>query len=195
MPEPSHGRLSAILLARQLERAAAGDPRAFRSAFRSLYPVVLGFFTARLSGRADAEDLTSEVFRRLLENLGSFDRRRGSPRAWVLSIARNRLIDHFRTRRPETPLEDSEAALAQGSWSEPDEDDDEILQRVRAALADCPAQTREMFALRFGDGLRYAEIASVLGLSEAAVKQRFSRTLRELRAKARQGAKEVGYAH
>jgi RNA polymerase sigma-70 factor (ECF subfamily) len=49
-----------------------------------------------------------------------------------------------------------------------------------------------MFAMRFGDGLRYREIGRLLGLSEAAVKQRFSRTLRELRARAKHAANEEG---
>ena len=53
-----------------------------------------------------------------------------------------------------------------------------------------------MFSLRFADGLRLREIAELMDLSEAAVKQRFSRTLRELRAKlrARDPDKAAGYA-
>ena len=54
---------------------------------------------------------------------------------------------------------------------------------VRDLIASLPADTREMFGLRFGDGLRYGEIATLLGTSEAAVKQRFSRVLRELRTR------------
>ena len=59
-------------------------------------------------------------------------------------------------------------------------------------LAEHPAEIREMFALRFGQVLSYREIAACLGLSESAVKQRFSRTLRELRKKARSCEAEQG---
>ena len=50
-------------------------------------------------------------------------------------------------------------------------------------LARLPAETRELLMLRFGDGLRFTEIAQVMGLGEAAVRQRTSRAVRELRAR------------
>ena len=59
--------------------------------------------------------------------------------------------------------------------------DDEEARLLHGVLADHPAELREMFALHYGQGLRYREIAQILGLNEAAVKQRFSRALRQLR--------------
>jgi RNA polymerase sigma factor (sigma-70 family) len=54
-------------------------------------------------------------------------------------------------------------------------------QRLRRLIQDLPAETREMFALRYGDGLKHHEIASVLGVPVDTVKQRFSRAHKALR--------------
>jgi RNA polymerase sigma-70 factor, ECF subfamily len=194
---PSHGRLSAFRLARVALRAAAGDGRAFRSLFRALHPVVYAYLASRTGDRADAEDLTAQAFAKVVENLSRYDRSRGSPRAWVLAIARNVLIDHLRARRNHTPLSEVEDVLADARTIPSDGGEDERLERVRAALQRYGPDVREMFALRFGDGLRYREIATVMGSSEAAIKQRFSRILRELEQRVRRGEldEEVVHAH
>lgn len=158
--------------------------------------MVYGYLAARTRNQADAEDLTAQVFARVVERLDGYDRKRGSPRAWVLAIARNVLIDDLRARRDHAPLSEVEGVLADASLS-PDQTTDERLLKVRVALSRYPAEVREMFALRFGDGLRVREIAVVMKLSEAAVKQRFSRVLRELRRRAADGKleEEVVHAH
>ncbi len=159
--------------------------------------MVYGYCAARVSVRADAEDLTSSVFHRVVDRMQTYDASRGSVRAWVLTIARNALIDHLRRSRRHAPWSEVEDALADARYGPQTEAVDERLLKVRAALAAYPPQVREMFALRYGDGLRTKEIASLLELSEAAVKQRFSRVLRELKRRAQGGEldEEVGYAH
>ena len=122
------------------------------------------------------------MFFTLVERLTDFDPRRGSVRAWVLRIARNAVIDHVRARRPHLDV-DALGDLLPGD-GDPLRD---LLERERlgdlaARVAELPPEIREMLALRHGDGLRHREIAELLGLSEAAVKQRMSRALRALRA-------------
>ncbi|MBV1857103.1 MAG: hypothetical protein KUG77_01735, partial [Nannocystaceae bacterium] len=72
---------------------------------------------------------------------------------------------------------------------------DPRLQRVRDALAEYPATTREMFALRYGEGLRIAEIAAVLDMSESAAKQRFSRALRAIKEQLQNPSHEEEATH
>jgi len=190
-----HGRLSGMRLARVALRAASGDGRAFRLLFRTLHPAVYGYLALRTSSSADAEDLTSTVFAKVVERLGSYNSGRGTPRAWALAIARNVLIDHLRAHRPHASLTEGEPALIDSRWS-PDASGDERLERVRAALARYPDEVQEMFGLRFGEGLRNREIAVVMNMTEAAVKQRFSRVIRELRRRAEGGElEEVVHAH
>jgi RNA polymerase sigma-70 factor (ECF subfamily) len=182
-------------LARATRRAAAGDPAAFASLYRALHPHVLGYFARRLDARADAEDLTATVFHRVLAVLDRYDPERASVRGWVLAIARNALVDHLRARRDHAKDDDVLDQLADAALRPDDalaHDDD--LRELRALVAELPAQTREMLALRYVDGWRCREIAGVFALSEAAVKQRFSRTLRELRARAAETARAKGAA-
>lgn len=170
------------LLARRAVLAQGGDAAAMRALYRELHPEVARFVGRRIRSSADAEDLVSRVFFTLVERLGDFDPQRGSVRGWVLRIARNAVIDHVRARRPHLDV-DALGELLPGD-ADPLRD---LLERERlvdlaARIAEQPPEVREMLALRHADGLRHREIAELLGLSEAAVKQRMSRALRALRA-------------
>ncbi|HET6584898.1 MAG TPA: RNA polymerase sigma factor [Nannocystaceae bacterium] len=164
-------------------RAARGDGAAFRSLYRALHPQVHAYVGRRVAIAADAEDLVARVFHRMLEHLDRYDPDKASVRAWVLAIARNAVIDHHRTRREHTSVDDVAELLEDGSAHAFEPDDDERARAVRVLVDELPPATREMLALHFVEGLRYREIAAVCGASEAAVKQRMARTLRDLRAK------------
>jgi RNA polymerase sigma-70 factor, ECF subfamily len=175
--------LREVWLSRQVIRSQRGDREAFRDLYRALYEPVSRYIRRRVSSTADAEDLVGQVFFRLLESLDRVDPRKGSVLAYCLTMARNVLVDDARERTGRMP----EAAAA----AVPDmrEGPLELLMgqeeatRVRSELARLPGETRELLMLRFADGLRFAEMAQVLGLSEAAVRQRTSRAVRELRAR------------
>ena len=188
--------LERFRLARLTRRAQGGDARAFSALFAALHPVVYGYLAARVRVRADAEDLTAVTLHRFLERLDRYDAERGGVRAWVMSIARNALIDHMRkTRKTEVaPLTDVEHLLADARFSPEGPSVDPRLLQIAEALADHTPLTREMFALRYGDGLTVAEIAAMLDMTEAAAKQRFSRTLRALERKLDPKEEEVAHA-
>ncbi len=181
---------------RLLGKAAAGDVRAFTRLYRELHPVVYAYLARRTSNQADAEDLTARVFERVVERLDTYASERGTVRAWVLGIARNALVDELRRRRPEASAAERAEELADASLVPSRAlDHDEAAAFVRTLLADLSPTTREIFALRYADGLRHGEIAALLGISEAAVKQRCSRVRRELEARAHLlGEEGVGYA-
>lgn len=165
--------------------AVAGDRRAFTRLYRELHPLVARYVARRVDSRADAEELVAEVFRRVVEHLDSFDPARGSVRAWVLRIARNAVIDHYRTRKTPVALEQIADGLRETTGPLDHLLADERATRVRALLAECPEDTRRLLAMRYGDGLRHAEIAELLGMREAAVRKRISRAVRELRTRSR----------
>jgi len=175
-----------------LARSRAGDERAFRRLFRELHPPIVRYVARRLRSPEDVEDLTSHIFHRFLEHLSDFSSRRGSVRSWIFGIARNALIDHYRTRTEAKASHETLDSLAQHAGDPgPDALDSLILEEearmAEGLLRDKPADIREIFALRFGEGFSNREIAAMLDISEAALRQRFSRVMRELRARDREG--------
>lgn len=180
------------LHARRLARARDGDRDAFRALYRDLYPEVIRFVARRISSRADAEDLTARVFVAFVERLDRYDRARGSVRGWLLTFARNAVIDHLRAARPSAPADLLDLLPHPGDGPEGDLLRREQVDQLAAIVRELAPDTRELLALRFADGLRHRDIAAVLGLQEAAVKQRVSRALRDLRARLRPAAGKKG---
>jgi RNA polymerase sigma factor (sigma-70 family) len=186
-------------LARWARQAVAGDRRAFTLLYRDLHPLVARFVARRVDSRADAEELVAEVFRRVVEHLAEFDPKRGSVRAWVLRIARNAVIDHYRTRKHPIALDSLGLNGAHDGGPLDHMIADERSARIRELLATCSDETRTLLAMRYGDGLRHAEIAELLGLGESVVRKRISRAVRELRSRSRvledERDPEVSHAH
>jgi RNA polymerase sigma-70 factor (ECF subfamily) len=151
------------------------------SIYRALHPDVSRFVGRRVASRAEAEDAVAATFHRLLESMGRLDGKRGSITGYALAVARSVLEDGRRIRREAFRLEDTPEP------EDPRADPLGLLLRweaeslLRRRLADLPEETRELLALRFADGLRWAEIAAVLGEPEGALRQRSSRALRDLR--------------
>ena len=144
---------------------------------------VYGFLAYRLgSSRSEAEDLTQVTFEHALRAWSRYDHARAAPRTWLLSIARNLLIDHYRAKgaRPTLVAED-EAGEAEFGVAGGPENDLGISPTLAAALSTLPKRDREVVALRFGGDLTGPEIAETLGLSLANVQQILSRSLRKLR--------------
>jgi RNA polymerase sigma factor (sigma-70 family) len=142
---------------------------------------VYGFFAYRLRSVTDAEDLTQRTFERALRAWGRFDPERAPVRVWLLTIARNLLIDHYRADvwgRQQTIEEVPEGQLG-SELAEPDLGIDADLAE---ALAQLVPRDREVLALRFGGDLSGPEIAAMTGLTLANVQQILSRSLRRLRS-------------
>jgi RNA polymerase sigma factor (sigma-70 family) len=141
---------------------------------------VYGFFAYRLPSVADAEDLTQRTFERALRAWGRFDPQRAPVRAWLLTIARNLLIDHYRADvwGRQQAIENVPEGELGSELPEPNLGIDADLGR---ALATLTPRDREVLALRFGGDLTGPEIAEMTGLSLANVQQIVSRSLRRLR--------------
>lgn len=179
--------------ARLLTLARLGDGKAFRRLYHELYDPLQRYLGGRLNSPEDAEDLIGTVFFRFLEHLDDWDGRRGSVLAWLLTMARNALIDFYRAQKETVPVDELAEILSDSSADPLGElVRGEQAQFVLFLLQEFPPQTREMFSLRFGQDLRYREIAAQLGLTEDAVKQRFSRALRELRVRLEGRTEEGG---
>ena len=132
---------------------------------------VLGFLRAMV-GPVDADDCFQETFMAALRNYETLDG--ANPRAWVMTIARNKAIDHHRARaRRAIPKEDLPEVRAP---AEPERDPE-----LWAAVAELPDKQRTAVALRFAADLRYREVAAAMETSEEAARRNVHEGLRKLR--------------
>ena len=160
----------------------ANPPESFASAYDEYVWEVYGFFGYRLRSREEAEDLTQATFERALKAWNRFDPERAGVKTWLLAIARNLLIDYYRS-----PRSSSHDPLAEETFEREliDRDPTEALgldPDLEAALTILGDRERELIALRFGGDLSGPEIAELTGLTLANVQQILSRALRRLRA-------------
>jgi RNA polymerase sigma-70 factor (ECF subfamily) len=153
---------------------------------------VYGFFGYRLRSRERAEDLTQATFERALRAWDRFDPERASAKTWLLAIARNVLVDHYRAEgaRAERPLPDPNHAKPELGTVGPDERGLGPTPELAQALEQLSERERELIALRFGGDMTGAQIAELTELSLANVQQILSRSLRRLR-EALEGGDEV----
>lgn len=172
-----------------LIRAARADIWAFGELYQRYEARVYRYVRARTDSEEDAADLTQQVFLQALEAFPKYQERGLPFAAWLFRIARNVAIDASRRRRstlqwdllPEAlhPVsdEDPEAAVLRR----------EAHTRLRAMLADLDAERRELIELRFVARLTLAEIGSVVGKSEEAVRKQLRRTLQGLKERYGEG--------
>ena len=165
-------------------RARAGHEASFRALYRALYGPVFGYARRRLGDETDAEDVTARVFHRFVEQLDRYEPERGSLWTWIMTLARHAVVDHWRARRPDAVSIDGLADVLASGHDTPLErllrrEDEQLLHTV---LRTEPDATREIFALHLVEGMTHREIARVMGLREDAVKQRYARAKRRLRA-------------
>ncbi|HVT00263.1 MAG TPA: sigma-70 family RNA polymerase sigma factor [Solirubrobacterales bacterium] len=164
-------------------------PGDFEAVYENEIWSVYGFFAYRVRSVADAEELTQRTFERALRAWRRFDPERSPARAWLLAIARNLLIDHYRAdvwARQQAIEEVPEGELG-SEVPEPQLGIDPDLAEALAALS---PRDREVVALRFGGDLTGPEIAAMTGLQLANVQQILSRSLRRMRALLEGGALE-----
>ena len=166
-----------------IERAQQGDPEAVAGLYRQHVQAIARYIAYRVPEAQVVEDLTAEVFLRMVEGLPGY-RWTGAPfEAWLYRIAHNLVANWHRdnSRRPTIALEDLSQWRVPGSGPE----DITALLEDRAALLEAvrrlPADRQELLLLKFVDQLSNAEIAGVMGRSEGAIKSLYHRTLLVLR--------------
>lgn len=140
---------------------------------------LLSFLTMRTGDRALAEDLVADTFERALRRQGLFDRRRGTEKSWLYSIALNLLRDGARRRAVERRVL---AHAAVGAEHVEDHAGGVHLRgTVLEALDVLTPEERESVALRFGGDLTVPEMAEALGVPLTTMEGRLYRALRKLR--------------
>ncbi len=130
-----------------------------------------------------AEDLTAETFLKVVRAADRFDPARGTAKGWILTVARNVLVDWRRRARLRRYL--TLGTLHDLAYDAPSPEErllrEEEVGHLLDAVATLADADRELIGLRYGSGLDTAEVARILGISEGSVRTRLWRVLRRLR--------------
>ena len=157
-----------------VKAAQNGDGEAFGQLYDTYVELVHRYISYRVNNHALAEDLTSETFLRALRRISTFTWQGRDFGAWLVTIARNLIADHFKSSRYK--LEHSTPDLVEaGADGLEDGPENEVLAGItNAALLDAVRklghEQQECIVLRFLQGLSVAETAAILGKNEGAVK-------------------------
>jgi RNA polymerase sigma-70 factor (ECF subfamily) len=164
-----------------IAEAAKTDPRAFGDLYERYSMRVYRYVYHRLGNHADAEDVTALVFMKALEALPTYQSRRSSFAPWIFRITRNAVIDHYRRRRKQSPLEDA-AHVASGLDPMHSALQSERRDEMRSLLEHLSPDQREVVLLRYTGDLSFTEIAKALDKNEPAIRMLLHRGLRKLKA-------------
>ncbi|WP_442789341.1 ECF subfamily RNA polymerase sigma factor, BldN family [Kitasatospora sp. NBC_01302] len=165
-----------------VERAQAGESEAFGRLYDHYSDTVYRYIYYRVGSRATAEDLTSETFLRALRRIGTFTWQGRDFGAWLVTIARNLVADHFKSSR--FRLEVTTGEMLDSNECERSPEDSVLESLSNAALLDAVRrlnpQQQECVTLRFLQGLSVAETARIMGKNEGAIKTLQYRAVRTL---------------
>jgi RNA polymerase sigma-70 factor (ECF subfamily) len=172
-----------------LVERARSDPDAVAELYDLHIERVYRYILRRVGSHANAEELTAQAFRRVLEGLPRYEWRGLPFGAWLFRIAHNLVVDHHRRGDPSLSLDrlladGFEPADAYESGPEEALLGQEEADLVWKAVATLPPLQRRALTLRFGRDLSHAEVGVLIGRSEAATKQLIYRAVRTLRAQA-----------
>ena len=165
-----------------VELARGGDCDAFGMLYDHYHVAVYRFVYYRVGSVALAEDLTSETFFRALRGMPSFRWQGKDFGAWLMTIARNLTMDHFKAGRTRLEFATEDMSPHDGATEGPETSVLASLTNTALleALKELPHEQQECLIMRFLQGLSIAETAQVLGRSDGAVKQLQLRGVRNL---------------
>jgi RNA polymerase sigma-70 factor (ECF subfamily) len=166
---------------RLLVEAAQQDPRRFGELYERNFDRVYAFVPRRVASRAEAEDVTAEVFHRALVNLPRFQWRGVPFASWLLRIATNTAADQQR-RAGRKRLDPAPEIAAPETSDARQVEEEERSARLFRLVQQLPADQRRVVRLRFAEEKSIHKVAQELGRSEGAVKQLQFRALENLRA-------------
>jgi RNA polymerase sigma-70 factor (TIGR02952 family) len=165
-----------------VRRVQAGDAEAFGQLYDHYVTMVHRYLYHRVADRALAEDLTSETFVRALRRIDSLSFQGRDVGAWLVTIARNLVLDHVKSSRYR--LEVTTADMRDADRATDGPEDAVVQQLTNEQLLSCIRQLggeqQECISLRFLQGLSVSETAAVMGKKDGAIKALQHRAVRRL---------------
>lgn len=178
-----------------LVEAARDDRTAFAQLFRRHYDEIFRYCARRLPNRETAEDITSAVFLKMVNNFDTFRGDDDGFRVWLYRIATNEINSHFRKIGRHTRfLESLEHQPPPDDAPDPGIEDDNRtrITQLHQAMARLKPAYRDIVALRYFQGLNSEEIGKILGAKPVTVRSKLARALRMIEKEFRRGIPACG---
>jgi len=164
-----------------IKDAIRGASSAFGALYDHYQPMIYRFVLVKVGSREEAEDITHQVFLSAWQNVRGY-KHRGHPfSSWLYQIARNQVIDHYRSKKSDISLEalDPEYFVAAVSMSS-----DLMMkldvEKVRRAVAELKPDYQDVIIMRFIEDISLKETAAAMGKTEGAIKLIQHRAVKEL---------------
>ena len=167
-----------------VRRIRQGDQSALGELYDRYASQALAVAVRVLEDRGTAEDVVHDAFVAVWQKADRFDAARGTLRAWLLTIVRNRAIDRLRRARPTADVDDAEAVGA--LWTTPNPVWEEAMQALdrdalRGALATLPDEQRQAVELAYFGGHTYRQVAELTNVAPGTAASRLRLALARLR--------------
>ncbi len=174
-------------------QAQQGNDAAFEKLFDHYYDSILRYVGLRIKSE-EVEDLVGDIFLKIIKNLPRYkpqkhitDSGKGAFAAWIFRIARNQIIDHYRTNKEAQRLYDEETGDLLFDIPSPhlnpheSAEQHEAHRTIHKAIKKLPSTHREILELKFLHDFSNAEIAKITGKNEGTIRVAQLRALREIR--------------
>lgn len=176
-----------------IQKAQRGNKEAFSLLYDHYLPPIYRFIFLKVSNRAEAEDLTHEVFLSAWQNLKRY-KYEGFPfSSWLYQIAKNATIDFYRTNKKNLPLENLQEDAIQLAAIAPEKLNLDLeLEKVKKCLQLLKPDQQDVLIMRFIEELSHEEISRALQKSQGAIRLIQHRGLKELKSLYEQELKNYG---
>lgn len=164
-----------------MRQVKAGELKLLAVLFERYHRRLFTFFVRMNNDGNLSEDLTQMVFERIIRYRNSY-KDEANFKTWIFQIGRNVYRDHFRLNKFQV---ETEVDVQQILFIDEGDEDQEVLvqrkRRLKTAIASLKPEYREVLILGWLENLKYAEVATVIGISEANVKVRMHRAIKQLK--------------
>ena len=154
-----------------IQGAKQGDSSCFSQLYDHYLPPIYRFIYLKVTHREEAEDLAHEVFLSAWQNLPRYHPQGFPFSSWLYKIARNKVIDHYRLKKPNVSMTMIDAELAGADASlELHLDEHLSLEEIQKAIRTLKPDQQDVLLMKFMADLPHSEISRIMGKSEGAVR-------------------------
>jgi len=164
-----------------VRQARQGDQKAFAELYEEHFDRIYRYVALRIGDKAEAEDMTQQVFLKALQSIASF-KWKGVPfAAWLFRIAHNQVVDYLRKKSKRTAVPLDESLLSSDSSPQLMAERSLDIEQLLSATRRLTEAQRQVISLRFTSELSIAQVAKIMDKSQGAVKALQHSAIRALR--------------